>query len=213
MLVPRPAIHVGLWPAITRRQSPPSPLARQTSLAAVEYAASGLVRSRPEARRHYRTSTSHVGAPDSRGGRSASARRSAFPCWRSRERLSPSQRREHLVERHVALDCRERGLHRRCHVLVQRVRVLEHPVEEIAVLQRADHVCKRSHVAVAHDRKLRDRVLLHDVDRLADLLVRGDRDSAGTSISSGASTRSSSSTVGAGTRRSTKPCSSIQLSS
>src|SRR5712691_838409 len=32
----RPAIHVGLWPAITRRQCPPSPLARLTSLAAVE---------------------------------------------------------------------------------------------------------------------------------------------------------------------------------
>src|SRR5437016_1950164 len=33
---PLPAIHVGFWPAITRRQSPPSPLARATSLAAVE---------------------------------------------------------------------------------------------------------------------------------------------------------------------------------
>src|SRR2546428_446354 len=29
-------MHVGLWPAITRRQSPPSPLPRQTSLGAGE---------------------------------------------------------------------------------------------------------------------------------------------------------------------------------
>ena len=35
-LVPLPPTLAGFWPAITRRQSPPSPLARQTSLAAVE---------------------------------------------------------------------------------------------------------------------------------------------------------------------------------
>src|SRR6266508_928570 len=32
ILVPRPAIHVGFWPAITRRQCPPSPLPRLSSL-------------------------------------------------------------------------------------------------------------------------------------------------------------------------------------
>ncbi len=35
-VVPLPAIHAGLWPAITRRQSPPSPLPRLKALAAVE---------------------------------------------------------------------------------------------------------------------------------------------------------------------------------
>src|SRR5882672_11139455 len=49
---PLPAMHVGFWPAITRRQSPPSPLARQTSLAAVECGL-WLGARDPEARRHY----------------------------------------------------------------------------------------------------------------------------------------------------------------
>jgi hypothetical protein len=34
--VPLPAVHAGLWPAITRRQSPPSPLPRLQALAADE---------------------------------------------------------------------------------------------------------------------------------------------------------------------------------
>ena len=51
-LVPLPAILVGFWPAITRRQSPPSPLARQTSLAAVTGLWLGA--HDPETRQHYR---------------------------------------------------------------------------------------------------------------------------------------------------------------
>src|SRR5439155_12038180 len=35
-LVPLPAIHACFWPAITRRESPPSPLPRRLSLAAGE---------------------------------------------------------------------------------------------------------------------------------------------------------------------------------
>src|SRR5437660_7395329 len=50
------------------------------------------------------------------------------------------QRREHLVERLIGLDGGERRLHRRSHVLVERVGVLEDAVEQIAVLERADHV-------------------------------------------------------------------------
>ena len=52
-LVPLPAIHAGFWPAITRRQSPPSPLARQTSLAAVECGL-WLGARDPETRQHHR---------------------------------------------------------------------------------------------------------------------------------------------------------------
>ncbi len=68
--------------------------------------------------------------------------------------------------------------------------------------------------AVAHDRELRDRVALHRVDRLADLLVRRDRHELRhvgllDASSSGAARRRSA----RGARRSTKPCSSIQLSS
>src|SRR5205814_8200874 len=37
LLVPHPAIHAGFWPAITRRQSPPSLLPRLPALAASEY--------------------------------------------------------------------------------------------------------------------------------------------------------------------------------
>ena len=73
----------------------------------------------------------------------------------------------------------ERRLHRRRDVLVQRVGVLEHAVEQVAVLQRADHVRQRGELAVAHDRELRDRVALHRVDRLAHLLVGRDRDERG----------------------------------
>jgi len=51
-IVPLPAMLAGLWPAITRRQSPPSPLARQTSLAAVECGL-WLGARDPEIRRHY----------------------------------------------------------------------------------------------------------------------------------------------------------------
>jgi tRNA-2-methylthio-N6-dimethylallyladenosine synthase len=52
--VPHPAIHAGPWPAITRRESPPSPLPRLQALAAVECGLSHGARD-PEARRHYRT--------------------------------------------------------------------------------------------------------------------------------------------------------------
>src|SRR5439155_4930736 len=51
-LVPLAAIHPGFWPAITLRQSPPSPLARLTSLAAVECGL-WLGARDPEARRHH----------------------------------------------------------------------------------------------------------------------------------------------------------------
>jgi hypothetical protein len=50
--VPLPAIHAGFWPAITRRQGPPSPLARLSSLAAVECGL-WLGARDPETRRHY----------------------------------------------------------------------------------------------------------------------------------------------------------------
>src|SRR5919204_294611 len=45
-----------------------------------------------------------------------------------------------------------------------------------AILQRADHVSERTDLAVANNGKLGDRIALHDVDRLADFLVRRDRD-------------------------------------
>src|SRR5438477_3970265 len=53
-LVPLPAIHAGFWPAITRRQSPPSPLPRQPSLAAGERGL-WLGAGDQEARQHYWT--------------------------------------------------------------------------------------------------------------------------------------------------------------
>src|SRR3989442_8589747 len=52
LLVPLPAIHACLWPAITRRQSPPSPLPRQPSLAAGECGL-WLGARDPEAGQHY----------------------------------------------------------------------------------------------------------------------------------------------------------------
>src|SRR5438552_19206170 len=51
-LVPLPAIHAGFWPAITRRQSPPSLLPRPPALAASECGL-WLGARDPEARRHY----------------------------------------------------------------------------------------------------------------------------------------------------------------
>ena len=94
---------------------------------------------------------------------------------------------------------------------MQRVRVLEHAVEQVAILQRADHVGERRDLAVAHDRQLRDRVALHHVDRLADLLVRRDRDERRRLVpASSAAARAPSASV---RERSRKPCSSIQLSS
>src|SRR5436309_14960076 len=51
-LVPLPAIHAGFWPAITRRQSPPSLLPRLPALAASECGL-WLGARDPEARRHY----------------------------------------------------------------------------------------------------------------------------------------------------------------
>ena len=53
---------------------------------------------------------------------------------------------------------------------MQRVRVLEDALQQVAVLERADHVRERL-APVAHDRQLRDPVLVHHVDRGADLLV------------------------------------------
>ncbi len=50
-----------------------------------------------------------------------------------------------------SLDRRQRRLHRGGDVLVQRVGVLEHAVEQVAVVQRADHVGERPERAVAHD--------------------------------------------------------------
>ena len=101
-----------------------------------------------------------------------------FPPSRDHDRVRPAaaQRREDLVQRLVRVDRGQRRLHRGGDVLVQRVRVLEHAVEEISLLERPDHVRERVELAVAHDRELRDRVALHEVDRLADLLVRRDRD-------------------------------------
>ena len=52
-LVPHPAIHAGLWPAITRRQSPPSSSPRSTDLASSECDL-WLGTRDPETRRHYR---------------------------------------------------------------------------------------------------------------------------------------------------------------
>ncbi len=51
-LVPHPAIHAGLWPAITRRQSPPSPLPRLPALAADECGL-WLGARDPETRQHH----------------------------------------------------------------------------------------------------------------------------------------------------------------
>src|SRR5207245_6488344 len=50
-IVPLPAIHAGFWPAITRRQSPPSSLPRLPALAADECGL-WLGARDPEARRH-----------------------------------------------------------------------------------------------------------------------------------------------------------------
>jgi hypothetical protein len=65
---------------------------------------------------------------------------------------APCERREHLVQRLIPLDCRQRRLHRGGDVLVQRIRVLEDAIEEVAVLQRADYVGQRLNVTVTHDR-------------------------------------------------------------
>ena len=93
--------------------------------------------------------------------------------------VPPVKRGDDLVDRRVGIDSGERALHRDGDVLVQRVGVLEHEIEQRAVLQRPDHVGQRRHVAVADDRQLRDRVALHHADRLRHLLVRGDRDERG----------------------------------
>src|SRR5205823_7673030 len=53
-LVLRPATHAGFWPAITRRQSPPSLLPRLPALAASECGVWPGARD-PEARRHHWT--------------------------------------------------------------------------------------------------------------------------------------------------------------
>src|SRR5438132_8238919 len=50
--VPLPAMHVGFWPAITRRQGPPSPLPRLAALAADEWGP-WLGAHDPEARQHH----------------------------------------------------------------------------------------------------------------------------------------------------------------
>jgi hypothetical protein len=50
--VPLPAIHFGFWPAITRRQNPPSLLPRLLALAASECGL-WLGARDPEARRHH----------------------------------------------------------------------------------------------------------------------------------------------------------------
>ena len=97
-------------------------------------------------------------------------------CDDDRVRAASAQCRKDLVELLVSVDRGERRLHRGGDVLVQRVGVLEHAVEEVAILERADHVRERVELPVAHHRELRDPVLLHEVDRLADLLVRRDRD-------------------------------------
>src|SRR6266487_2366339 len=65
---------------------------------------------------------------------------------------APRQRREHLVERDVAFDRGKWGLHRSRDVFVERVRILEHTVEQIAVLERPDHVGEGLHVPVPDDR-------------------------------------------------------------
>ena len=99
------------------------------------------------------------------------------PLARDHDRIRASrQPREDLVERVACVDSAERRLYRVGDVFVQRVRVLEDAVEQVAVLERPDHVGERVDLAVAYDGELRDRVLLHRVDRLADLLVRGDGD-------------------------------------
>src|SRR5712691_7347050 len=51
-LVPLPAIHARFWPAITRRERPPSPLHRPPACAAEECDLSLGARD-PEARQHY----------------------------------------------------------------------------------------------------------------------------------------------------------------
>jgi hypothetical protein len=56
---------------------------------------------------------------------------------------APGQRGEDLVERIAGIDRRQRRLHGVCHVLVQGVGVLEDPVEQVSVLERADDVGER----------------------------------------------------------------------
>src|ERR671931_1348913 len=86
-------------------------------------------------------------------------------------RAAPTQGREHLVHRLVRLDRGERGLHRSRDFVVERVRVAEDEIEQTTLLQRADHVRERAGRVVPHHGQLRDPVLLHQVDRLPDLLV------------------------------------------
>ena len=118
-----------------------------------------------------------------------------------------------LIDRRVGVDGRKRRLHRDRDVLVQRVRVLEDAVEELALLQRADDVRERVDRLVADDRELRDPVALHRVDRRADLLVRADRDEVRHLVAAARRKRSTSSTAGGGVVRSRKPYWIIQLSS
>ena len=70
----------------------------------------------------------------------------------------PRQPLVDLVDGRVGVHRRQRRLHRDRDVLVQRVRVLEHALEELALLQRADDVRERVDRLRAHDRQLGDPV-------------------------------------------------------
>ncbi len=64
------------------------------------------------------------------------------------------QRRKHVVERVGDVDGGQRRLHRGDDVLMERVGILEDTVEQVAVLERADHVSQRLDLAVPDDRQL-----------------------------------------------------------
>ena len=120
---------------------------------------------------------------------------------------------EDLVDRVGHLDRAEGRLHRGGDLLAERVRVAEDPVEEHALVQRADHVRERLGRRAADDRELRDPVALHQLDRGAELLVRLEHDQIGRAVAGVLVRRAPARRCPGCRRRSRNPCSSIQLSS
>src|SRR3990170_7682835 len=81
---------------------------------------------------------------------------------------------ERDLDRVVRLDHRDRRAHDLGDVGLERVGVAEDAIQERALLDRGDDL-RDVRRGLAHDRRLRDAVLLEDVDRLADLVPTGDR--------------------------------------
>ena len=85
---------------------------------------------------------------------------------------------ERVVDRRVPLDDGDRRRHDRGDVGLQRVRVAEHPLEQLTVTDRSDELRDVGR-SLADDRRLRDAVRLQHVDGLAHLVMREDGDHGG----------------------------------